>query len=65
MVEKIDIEKYCNRYEELYRLVCFLEQQYLSNEEKTLLKSKLDKIVTDISKLHSKQSDCVVLTYII
>lgn len=65
MVEKIDIEKYCNRYEELYRLVCFLEQQYLSNEERTLLKSKLDKIVTDISKLHSKQSDCVVLTYII
>lgn len=65
MVDQIEIEKYCNRYEELYELVRLLEQSSVSAEGIEQLKKKLDEALSDISKLHNSKSACTPLTYFV
>ena len=65
MVDQIDIEKYCNRYEELYELVRLIEQPSASAEGIERLEKKLDEALGDLSKLHDNKSTCTPLTYLI
>lgn len=64
MVDQIEIEKYCNRYEELYELVRLIEQPSVSAEGIERLEKKLDEALSDMSKLHDNKSSCTPLAYL-
>ena len=65
MVDQIEIEKFCNRYEELYELVRLIEQPSVSAEGIERLEKKLDEALSDMSKLHDNKSSCTPLTYLL
>ena len=62
MVAKVDIEKYCNRYEELFSLVRCLERGTYSDEVGEKLKQKIESVSSEITNLNKGKSSCSQLT---
>jgi hypothetical protein len=62
MVAKVDIEKYCNRYEELFSLVRCLERGTYSDEVGEKLKQKIESVSSEMTNLNKGKSSCSQLT---
>lgn len=62
MVAKLDIEKYCNRFEELFSLVRCLKRGTYSDEVGEKLKQKIESLSSEITNLNDGKSSCSQLT---
>lgn len=62
MVAKVDIEKYCNQYEELFSLIRCLERRAYSDEVGEKVKQKIESIPSEIKDLNKCKSSCSQLT---
>ena len=63
MASKLEIEKYCNRYEELYSCVHALEAGTLTDEEIQKLDVQCRDLCVYLNKINSQNTDCKPLQY--
>lgn len=58
MASKLEIEKYCNRYEELYSCVHALEAGTLADDEIQKLDAQCRDLCVHLNKINSPNTDC-------
>lgn len=58
MASKLEIEKYCNRYEELYSCVHALEAGTLADDEIQKLDAQCRDLCVSLNKINSPNTDC-------
>ena len=58
MASKLEIEKYCNRYEELYSCVHALEAGTLADDEIQKLDAQCRDLRVSLNKINSPNTDC-------
>ena len=63
MVSKLEIEQYCNRYEELFALVHALETNSIGEEEFKRLDTECHNLCGYLEKASSLKTDCKSLEY--
>ncbi len=63
MVSKLEIEQYCNRYEELFALVHALETNSIGEEEFKKLDTECHNLCGYLEKASSLKTDCKSLEY--
>ena len=62
MVTKLDIETYCNRYEELFAIVRSVERRAYSEAVSDKLRARVKSICNEIRELKEGKSPCQQLS---
>ena len=62
MVTKLDIETYCNRYEELLAIVRSVERRAYSEAVSEKLRARIQSICKEIKELNEGKSSCQQLS---